>query len=97
MTVLTGNLLQTTAAEMTRDMQGGHLAWTESKKAKLVRDSEWNFPVTSYLETNRMKCMAGSRCLICKLEGVESLNLGQPLTIQFMIPISARLHTTDTI
>jgi len=92
---LTGSPLHTVSVELTQDVKGRHRAWTEFKKAKLARNAEGNYFVTSYSETSRLKSMADSTCLLCKPEGVESLYRGQIVTVQVMIPTFAGLSTAD--
>lgn len=94
---LTGSPLYTISAELTQEVKSRHRAWTEFKKAKLVRNAEGNYLVAPYFETSRLKSMADSSCLIYKPEGVESLYCGQLLIVQVMIPTFVGLSIADII
>jgi molybdopterin molybdotransferase len=73
-------------ARLSENLKRRHIAWTEFKKARLVREADGSFSVTPFFEVSRLKHMADSECLICVPEGIESLYQGQVIHVQLMVP-----------
>jgi molybdopterin molybdotransferase len=79
--------LLTVSARLTEDLKRRHVAWTEYKKAKLVRELDGSFTVTPFFEVSRLKHMAESKALICIPEGIEALYRDQIITVQVTLPV----------
>ena len=78
--------LQAVSARLTETLQGRHRAWTEFKDATLSCDSEGNYIVKLYHNRSRLQAIANATCLVCIPEGTESLNLGEIVTVQILVP-----------
>ena len=52
----------------------------------MSRDSEGNYTVKLYRNRSRLQAIAGANCLICVPEGTESLNLGEIVPVQILVP-----------
>jgi len=78
--------LRTVSARLAESLRSRHRAWTEFKDATMSRDSEGNYTVKLYLNRSRLQAIAGADCLICVPEGTESLNLGEIVPVQVLVP-----------
>jgi len=78
--------LQTVSARLEESLRSRHRAWTEFKDATMSRDSEGNYTVKLYRNRSRLQAIAGANCLICVPEGTESLNLGEIVPVQILVP-----------
>ena len=78
--------LQTVSAKLTENVRGRHRAWTEFKDAMLSRDSEGGYTVTLYRNRSRLQAIAYANCLVCIPEGTESLNAGEIISVQILLP-----------
>jgi molybdopterin biosynthesis enzyme len=67
-------------------VRGRHRAWTEFKDATLSCDFEGGYTVTLYRNRSRLQAIAYANCLICIPEGTESLNRGDIIPVQVLLP-----------
>lgn len=84
--------LQTVLARLTENLKGRHRAWTEFKEATLSCDSQGNYTVKLYKNRSRLQAIANANCLICIPEGKESLNLGEIVPVQILVPLLASIE-----
>jgi molybdopterin molybdotransferase len=85
--------LQSVSARLTETLTGRHRAWTEFKDATLSCDSEGNYTVKPYIHRSRLQAIARANCLICIPEGCESLNRGQVIPVQVLVPYLVGIRT----
>jgi molybdopterin molybdotransferase len=78
--------LATVNARLTEDVRGRHRAWTEFKDATLSLDFEGGYTVALYRNRSRLQSIANANCLICIPEGTESLNRGDIIPVQVLLP-----------
>jgi molybdopterin molybdotransferase len=78
--------LATVSARLTENVRGRHRAWTEFKDATLSFDFERGYTVTLYRNRSRLQAIAYANCLICIPEGTESLNRGDIIPVQVLLP-----------
>jgi molybdopterin molybdotransferase len=78
--------LQTVSARLTENVNGRHRAWTEFKDAVLSKDREGNYTVKLYRNGSRLQAIARASGLVCIPEGVESLNSGEVVPVQILVP-----------
>jgi molybdopterin molybdotransferase len=78
--------LDTVSARLTENVRGRHRAWTEFKDATLSFDFEGGYTVTLYRNRSRLQSIAYANCLICIPEGTESLNRGDIIPVQVLLP-----------
>jgi molybdopterin molybdotransferase len=78
--------LATVSARLTENVRGRHRAWTEFKDATLSFDFEGGYTVTLYGNRSRLQSIAYANCLICIPEGTESLNRGDIIPVQVLLP-----------
>lgn len=90
-----GQPLPTISAILTEDLKRRHKAWTEFRSGKLFRGADGTHKAVPYMETSRLKSMADTTCLIQIPEGVESLNNGQTVTVQILVPTFTEFYITD--
>ena len=87
--------LQAVSARLTENLKGRHQAWTEFKGATLSCDSDGNYTVTPYSNRSRLQSIANVTCLVCIPEGVESLHLGEVITVQVLMPMFGNLSVVN--
>jgi molybdopterin molybdotransferase len=80
------NPLETVSARLTENVMGRHRAWTEFKDATLSCDFEGGYTVTLYRNRSRLQAIAYANCLVCIPEGTESLNQGDIIPVQVLLP-----------
>ena len=85
--------LQSVSARLTETLTGRHRAWTEFKDATLSCDSEGNYTVKPYIHRSRLQAIARANGLICIPEGSESLNRGQVIPVQVLVPYLVGIRT----
>jgi molybdopterin molybdotransferase len=85
--------LQTVSARLTENVRGRHRAWTEFKDAMLSGNSERGYTVTLYRNRSRLQAIAYANSLVCIPEGTESLNLGDIIPVQILLPHVENLGT----
>jgi molybdopterin molybdotransferase len=85
--------LQTVSARLTENVRGRHRAWTEFKDAMLSCNSEGGYTVTLYRNRSRLQAIAYANSLVCIPEGTESLNLGDIIPVQILLPHVENLGT----
>jgi molybdopterin molybdotransferase len=78
--------LDTVSARLTENVRGRHRAWTEFKDATLSFDFEGGYTVTLYRNRSRLQSIAYANCLVCVPEGTESLNRGDIIPAQVLLP-----------
>jgi molybdopterin molybdotransferase len=78
--------LTTVSARLTENVMGRHRAWTEFKDAILSFDFEGGYTVTLYRNRSRLQAIANANCLVCIPEGTESLNRGDIVPVQVLLP-----------
>jgi molybdopterin molybdotransferase len=78
--------LQTVFARLTENLRGRHRAWTEFKEATLSCDSQGNYTVELYKSRSRLQAIANANCLVCIPEGNDSLNRGEIVPVQMLVP-----------
>jgi molybdopterin molybdotransferase len=78
--------LATVSARLTESVRGRHRAWTEFKDATLSFDFEGGYTVTLYRNRSRLQAIAYANCLVCVPEGTESLNRGDIIPVQVLLP-----------
>jgi len=78
--------LETVSARLTENVRGRHRAWTEFKDATLSFDFEGGYAVSLYRNRSRLQAIAYANCLVCIPEGTESLNRGDVIPIQLLVP-----------
>jgi molybdopterin molybdotransferase len=78
--------LETVSARLTENVRGRHRAWTEFKDATLSWDFEEGYTVTLYRNRSRLQAIAYANCLVCIPEGTESLNRGDIIPVQVLLP-----------
>ena len=78
--------LTTVSARLTENVRGRHRAWTEFKDATLSFDFEGGYTVTLYRNRGRLQAIAYANCLVCVPEGTESLNRGDIIPVQVLLP-----------
>jgi molybdopterin molybdotransferase len=78
--------LETVSARLTENVRGRHRAWTEFKDATLSCDFEGSYTVTLYRNRSRLQAIAYANCLVCIPEGTESLNRGDIIPVQVLLP-----------
>jgi molybdopterin molybdotransferase len=83
--------LATVSARLTENVRGRHRAWTEFKDATLSFDFEGGYTVTLYRNRSRLQAIAYANCLVCIPEGTESLNRGDVIPVQILLPDVADL------
>jgi molybdopterin molybdotransferase len=74
------------SARLTENVRGRHRAWTEFKDATLSFDFEGGYTVTLYRNRSRLQAIAYANCLVCIPEGTESLNRGDTIPVQVLLP-----------
>ncbi len=77
--------LPTVPARLTEDVQGRHRAWTEFKDAVVTLD-DGGYTAALYRNKSRLQAIAGADGLICIPEGKESLQRGDIVPVQLLIP-----------
>jgi molybdopterin molybdotransferase len=80
------NPFPTLYARLSEPLRARHRAWTEFKDAKLTSHAEGQYTVTPYKHRSRLESIASADCLICIPEGVESLNAGEIIPVQNLLP-----------
>jgi molybdopterin molybdotransferase len=85
--------LRTVSARLTENVNGRHRAWTEFKDAALSKDSEGSYTVKLYRNGSRLQAIARASGLVCIPEGVESLNSGEVVPVQLLVPRLDGLRT----
>jgi molybdopterin molybdotransferase len=83
--------LATVSARLTENVRGRHQAWTEFKDATLSFDFGGGYTVTLYRNRSRLQSIAYANCLVCIPEGTESLNRGDVIPVQILLPDVADL------
>jgi len=78
--------LQAVSAVLLENVKGRHPAWTEFKDAVLTRNSAGNYSVRLYKHRSRLQAIARANSLICKPEGVASLDSGEVVQVQLLAP-----------
>ena len=78
--------LETVSARLTENVRGRHAAWTEFKDATLSCDFEGGYKVALYRNRSRLQAIAYANCLVCIPEGTESLNRGDIIPVQVLLP-----------
>jgi len=78
--------LKTVSARLAESVRGRHRAWTEFKDATLTFDFEGGYTVTLYRNRSRLQAIAYANCLVCIPEGTESLNRGDIIPVQVLLP-----------
>ncbi|OGO19913.1 MAG: hypothetical protein A2144_12760 [Chloroflexi bacterium RBG_16_50_9] len=78
--------LPTVSARLTETVSGRNRAWTEFKDATLTHDAEGNHVVRLYRSRSRLQAIAHANCLICIPEGTDSLDLGDIISVQMLVP-----------
>jgi molybdopterin molybdotransferase len=78
--------LKTVSARLTENVRGRHRAWTEFKDATLSFDVEGGYAVSLYRNRSRLQAIAFANCLVCIPEGTESLNRGDVIPVQLLVP-----------
>jgi molybdopterin molybdotransferase len=78
--------LETVSARLTENVRGRHRAWTEFKDATLSFDFEGGYTVSLYRNRSRLQAIAYANCLVCIPEGTESLNRGDIIPAQILVP-----------
>jgi molybdopterin molybdotransferase len=78
--------LRTVSAKLIEDVQGRNRAWTEFKHATLFQDPEGNVTVRLYRNRSRLQAIAMAHALVCIPEGVDSLNSGEVVPVQVLVP-----------
>jgi molybdopterin molybdotransferase len=78
--------LATVSARLTENVRGRHRAWTEFKDATLSFEFEGGYAVTLYRNRSRLQAIAYANCLVCVPEGTESLNRGDIIRVQVLLP-----------
>jgi molybdopterin molybdotransferase len=89
--------LKTVSARLTENVRGRHRAWTEFKDAMLSCDFEGDYKVTLYRNRSRLQAIAYANCLVCIPEGTESLNRGDIIPVQVLLPHSGDLGTGSMV
>jgi len=77
--------LATVSARLTENVRGRHRDWTEFKDATLSFDFE-GYTVALYRNRSRLQAIAYANCLVCIPEGAESLNRGDIIPAQVLLP-----------
>jgi molybdopterin biosynthesis enzyme len=67
-------------------VRGRHQAWTEFKDATLSFGFEGGYAVSLYRNRSRLQAIAYANCLVCIPEGTESLNRGDVIPVQVLLP-----------
>jgi molybdopterin biosynthesis enzyme len=67
-------------------VRGRHQAWTEFKDATLSFDFEEGYTVALNRNRSRLQSIAYANCLVCIPEGTESLNRGDIIPVQVLLP-----------
>lgn len=78
--------LQTVYATLTDDLKSRHHAWTEFRDAVLVKNADNSYTVGLYRGRSRLQAIASANSLICIPEGVETLQRGQVVPVQLLVP-----------
>jgi molybdopterin molybdotransferase len=78
--------LATVSARLTENVRGRHRAWTEFKDATLSFEFKEGYTVTLYRNRSRLQSIAYGNCLVCIPEGTESLNQGDIIPVQVLLP-----------
>jgi molybdopterin molybdotransferase len=78
--------LATVSARLTENVKGRHRAWTEFKDATLSFEFKEGHTVTLYRNRSRLQAIAYANCLVCIPEGKESLNRGDIIPVQVLLP-----------
>jgi molybdopterin molybdotransferase len=78
--------LTTVSARLTENVRGRHRAWTEFKDATLSFDFEGGYTIALYRNRSRLQSIAYANCLVCIPEGTESLNRGDVIPVQVLLP-----------
>ena len=78
--------LKTVSARLTENVGGRHQAWTEFKDATLSFDFVGGYTVALCRNRSRLQVIAYANCLVCIPEGTESLNRGDVIPVQVLLP-----------
>jgi molybdopterin molybdotransferase len=78
--------LATVSARLTENVKGRHRAWTEFRDATLSFNFEGGYAVALYRNRSRLQSIAYANCLVCIPEGTESLNRGDIIPVQVLLP-----------
>lgn len=78
--------LQIIPARLTKALRSRHLAWTEFRDARLSCDAEGNYTVEPFRSRSRLQSIANATCLVCIPEGTETLDAGQVVPVQLLVP-----------
>ena len=78
--------LKTVSARLTENVGGRHQAWTEFKDATLSFDFVGGYTVALCRNRSRLQAIAYANCLVCIPEGTESLNRGDIIPVQVLLP-----------
>ena len=78
--------LPVVSARLTENLAARHPAWTEFKDATLTRGPDGDYTVGMYRHRSRLQAIASANALICIPEGAESLQAGDVINVQVLLP-----------